>query len=108
MTIHVSKCMSLQDTWQTMCQQMGCVRRRRGELERKSEIEEMSEKERTKERKKIKKRNKINKRKEKEKKERKMKEAGGFFLNSLAFRRSELVRLRSKVRRFDEGLCFKR
>ena len=48
------------------------------------------------------------KRKEKEKKERKRKEAGGFFLSSLAFRRSELVGSRSKVRRFDEGLRFKR
>ena len=48
------------------------------------------------------------KRKEKEKKERKRKEADGFFLNSLAFRRSELVEPRSKVRRFDEGLRFKR
>ena len=48
------------------------------------------------------------KRKEKETKERKRKEAGGFFFSSLAFRRSELVELRSKVRRFDEGLHFKR
>ena len=31
-----------------------------------------------------------------------MKEAGGFFLSSLAFRWSELVELRSKVQRFDE------
>ena len=48
------------------------------------------------------------KRKEKEKKERKRKEVGGFFLNKLAFQRLELVESRSKVRRFDEGLCFKR
>ena len=43
-----------------------------------------------------------------EKKERKWKEAGGFFLSSLAFRRLELVGPRSKVQRFDKGLCFKR
>ena len=44
----------------------------------------------------------------KEKKERKRKEASGFFLSSLAFRQSELVEPKSKVRRFDEGLRFKR
>ena len=53
-------------------------------------------------------REKRKKRKEKEKKERKRKEAGGFFLNTLAFKLSELVEPRSKVRRFDEVLRFKR
>ena len=48
------------------------------------------------------------KRKEKEKKERKRKETCGFFLSSLVFRRSKLVRPRSKVWSFDEGLRFKR
>ena len=48
------------------------------------------------------------KEKEKEKKEKKMKEAGGVFLSSLAFRRSELVGPRSKVWRFDDGIRFKR
>ena len=48
------------------------------------------------------------KREKKEKKERQRKEADGFFLSSLAFRQSELVGRRSKVRRFDEGLFFKR
>ena len=48
------------------------------------------------------------KEKEKEKKERKRKEADGFFLSSLAFRRSKLVGPRSKVRRFDVRLRFKR
>ena len=48
------------------------------------------------------------KRKKNEKKERKRKEAGGFFLNSSSFRRSELVRPRNKFLRFDEGLRFKR
>ena len=82
---------------------MGCLRtRRRGGKERKREMEEMRERKRRKERKKRK------KRKEKEKKERKMKEASGFFLSSLGFQRSELVGSRSKVWRFDEGLCFKR
>ena len=51
---------------------------------------------------------KIKKRKEKEKKKRKRKEADSFFLSSLAFRLSELVGPMSKVRRFDEGLRFKR
>ena len=74
----------------------------RGKQEMKREKEEMRERERRKEREKSK------KRKEKEKKERKMKEADSFFLNSLAFRRLELVRPRSKVRRFDERLRFKR
>ena len=50
----------------------------------------MRERERRKEREK---RKKI---KENEKKERKMKEAGGFFLCSLAFRQSELVEPRRK------------
>ena len=44
----------------------------------------------------------------KEKKERKRKKVGGFFLSSLAFRWLELVGPRSKVRRLDEGLRFKR
>ena len=79
----------------------GDVRRMRGELERKREREERRERERRKER------EKREKRKEKEKKERKRKEASGFFLSSLAFRRSELVEPRSKVRRFNKGLCFK-
>ena len=61
----------------------------------------MRERERRKEREK-------KKRKEKEKKETKRKEAGNFFLSSLAFRRLELVGPRSKVQRFDEGLRFKR
>ena len=74
----------------------------RGKQERKREREEMREKERRKEREKRK------KRKGKEKKERKRKEASGFFLSSLAFRRSELVGPMSQVRRFDEGLRFKR
>ena len=52
--------------------------------------------------------NKERKEKEKEKKERKRKKANGFFLGSLAFRRLELVGLRSKVQRFDVGLRFKR
>ena len=52
-------------------------------------------------------REKRKKRKEKEKKGRKRKEAGGFFLSTLAFQRSELVEPRSKVWRFDEGLHFK-
>ena len=77
-------------------------RRRRGEEERKREREEMRERERRKERR------KERKKREKEKKERKMKEAGGFFLSSLAFQRSELIGVRSNVRRFDEGLHFKR
>ena len=68
------------------------IRKRRGEDERKREMEERKERERRKERKK----------KEKEKKERKRKEAGGFFLSSLAFRWSKLVEQRSKVQRFDE------
>ena len=54
------------------------------------------------------KKEKRKKRNEKEKKERKRKEAGDFFLSSLAFRRLELVGLRSKIRRFDKGLRFKR
>ena len=70
--------------------------------EREREREERRERERRKEREKRK------KRKEKEKKERKRKEAVGLFLSSLAFRRLELVGPRSKVWRFDEGLCFKR
>ena len=48
------------------------------------------------------------KKKEKENKERYRKEVGGFFLSSLVFQQSGLVGLRSKVRRFDEGLRFKR
>ena len=67
-------------------------------------MEEIREMERRKEREKKEKRKK---RKEKEKKERKRKEAGGFFLSSLAFQRSELVGPRSKVQRYDEGLRFK-
>ena len=51
---------------------------------------------------------KTKKTKEKEKKEKKRKEVGGFFLNSLVFRWSELLGPRSKVRRYDEGLHFKR
>ena len=43
-----------------------------------------------------------------EKKKRNKKEADGLFLSSLAFQRSELVRPRSKVQRFDERLRFKR
>ena len=73
-----------------------------GEQERKREMEERRERERRKEREKRK------KRKEKEKKERKRKEVDGFFLSSLAFQRSELIGPRSRVRRFDEGLRFKR
>ena len=99
MASHVS------DTWHVMCQNAcinGDVRRRRGEQERKREREERREKERRKEK------EKRNKRKEKENKERKRKEVRGFFLSSLAFRRSKLVGLRSKVWRFDEGLRFKR
>ena len=57
----------------------------------------MRERERRKEKEKRK------KRKENEKKERKRKKAGGFFLSSLVFRRSELVGPRSKFRRFHEG-----
>ena len=48
------------------------------------------------------------KRKRKEKKKRKRKEVSGFFLSSLAFRQSELVGSKIKVRRFDKGLHFKR
>ena len=73
-----------------------------GGREGKREMKERRERERRKYREKRK------KRKEKEKKERKMKEASGFFLSSLVFRWLELVRPRSKVRRFDEGLRFKR
>ena len=65
----------------------------RGEQERKRERERRKERE---------------KRKEKEKKERKRKEADCFFLSSLAFRQSELIGPRSRVRIFDEGLRFKR
>ena len=53
-------------------------------------------------------REKRKKRKEKEKKGRKRKEASGFVLSTLAFQRSELVEPRSKVRRFGEGLRFKK
>ena len=106
MQMHVRHMAShVSDTWHVMCQNAcinGDVRRRRGEQERKRERKERREKERRKEK------EKRNKRKEKEKKERKRKEVGGFFLSSLAFRRSELVGLRSKVWRFDEGLHFKR
>ena len=71
-----------------------------GEQERKREREER--------RKEKEKREKRKKRKGKEMKERKRKEVGGFFLSSLASLLSELVGPRSKVRRFDEGLRFKR
>ena len=60
------------------------------------------------EKKERKEREKRKKRKEKEKKERKRKEVDSFFLSTLAFQRSELVEPGSKVRRFDEGLRFKR
>ena len=80
----------------------GDVHRRREEQGRKREREERREMERRKE---IEKRKK---RKESEKKERRRKEASGFFLSSLAFGWSEIVGPRSNVRRFDEGLRFKR
>ena len=79
MACHVSTCMSLQDTWEAMCQlawniqvsiNRGVRRRMRGKQERKREREERR-----------KEREKIKKRKEKEKKK-KRKEAEGFFLNS--------------------------
>ena len=74
--------------------------RRRGEQQRGKEKRKGGKERKGKEKRK--------KRKEKEKKEKKRKETDGFFLSSLAFRRSELVGPKSKVRRFDQGLCFKR
>ena len=71
MAFHVSTCMSLQDTWQAMCQlawnmqvsiNRGVRRRRRGKQERKREREE-----KRKEREKIKIRKEKGKKKEKEK-----------------------------------------
>ena len=100
MASHVSICMEHGIAIKRSSQPVrGGREQQRGKQKRR---EERRERERRKEREKRK------KRKEKEKKERKRKEADGFFLSSLAFRRSELVRRRSKVLRFDEGLFFKR
>ena len=86
---------------------MGCVRRRRwGGGVRGAGKEKRNGGNERKGKEKIKRENKEKKGKGKERE----KDEGGrrFFLSSLAFRRSELVRPRNKVRRFDEELRFKR
>ena len=100
--VSIGTCMC--DTWQAMCPHAWSM-----ELLLKGVhnqfIEEWSNKEERKREKKEKKKRKRKRKREREK-ERKRKEVGGFFLSSLAFQQSELVRPRSKVLRFDEGLLW--
>ena len=98
---HVLKCMSLQDTWQAMCQLAWNVKfsiNGRKSVRVKGSQEEKREK-RKREKKKRTERNRDGRRRKGERKREKRKSA---------FRQLELVGPRSKFRRFNEGLRFKR